>query len=176
MKLIFSLLIAIFSFQFSFASIECEKKFAKHFESLEIDVKQNRESFDYLNAEAQLLGKQFYARESKRLGKEKFTTEQQPKFDKFLKDAAKFETIDSRYNEIIRVCSAIRAFAEVGVSEDEIELKTLPFQNGWSEPMRAPLKAAIKKEVKQLKAADEINDICEAKAQRAAAPKSTGAR
>lgn len=71
--------------------------------------------------------------------------------------------MDSRFNEIVRVCTAIRAYAETGMNADDIELKTLTFQNGWSEPMRAPLKAAIRKEIKQLKANNEIDDICKPK-------------
>ncbi len=84
--------------------------------------------------------------------------------------------MDSRFNEIVRFCSAIRAYAEIGMRSDEIELKTLPFQNGWSESMREPLPSLIKQEIKQLKANNEITDICKAKAKLPEGSSQSGAK
>lgn len=152
MKLIYALLF-LFSSQVVFASMDCEKKLSQHFETLNIEVKKPMKSNDYLNADFTAIGKKAYK------------TSSPSELQKSLDAAKAYEATDSRYNEIVRVCSAIRAYAETGMRADDIELKTLSFQNGWSEPMRAPLKATIQKEIKQLKAGNEIDDICKPKAQ-----------
>lgn len=119
-------------------------------------------SQDYLNADLTVLGKKAYK------------TTSPAEMQKALDAAKIYEATDSRFNEIVRVCSAIRAYSEVGMKADEIEMKTLSFQNGWSEPMRAPLKAAIQKEIKQLKAAGEVDDICKPKTQKAETTSQSG--
>jgi len=151
MRIVLSTVVFLLSTQFTFASMDCEKSLSKHFGTLNIDVKKPMKSQDYLNADLTALSKKAYQ------------TNSPAEMQKALDAAKMYETTDSRFNEIVRVCSAIRAYAETGMNADDIELKTLSFQNGWSEPMRAPLKAAIKKEIKQLKANNEVDDICKPK-------------
>ena len=137
----------------AFASMECEKKLSKHFESLKINVKATMKSQDYLNGEVRALSNAMYDKTAP-------PAKSKEELMKMLEAFKKYESSDSRFNEIVRVCSAIRAFAEVGIPADEIELKTLAFQNGWSEGMREPLAAAIAQEITQLKSSKEISDQC----------------
>ena len=58
---------------------------------------------------------------------------------------------DTRKNEIIRVCTSIKTFVAMGLSPKEIFIKTLPYQNGWSEPMREPLNKIVENEIKHFK-------------------------
>lgn len=137
----------------AFASMECEKKLSKHFESLKINVKAPMQSQDYLNGEVVALSNAAY-------DKTKPPVTSKAELTKMFEAFKKYESLDSRFNEIVRVCSAIRAFAQVGLPADEIEMKTSSFQNGWSEGMREPLAGAIAQEITQLKSSKEISDQC----------------
>jgi hypothetical protein len=135
MKIFLAVLSVIVFSQGAFASVLCEKRLVDHFQKLEIKPNEQRDTHDYLNPEFEYLGKKAYSKIS------------MEEFQKTIDEAKKFEIKDTRANEAIRVCSSIKAFAKMGLSKKEIWLKTLSFQDGWSEGMREPLDEMIQAEL-----------------------------
>ena len=137
--LIASLSVLIFSVS-AFGSVTCENKLNAQFQKLKINTNEMRDSTDYLNPSMVALGKKAHDSSSM----EELTAT--------IKLAEKYEVKDSRKNEIIRVCTAIKTFADLGLSNKEIWLKTIEYQNGWSTSMTAPLEGLIQNEIDSIRA------------------------
>lgn len=138
MKIIFSAIAITFSIQ-CLASVECENKLLKHFANLEINTEKPRITQDYLHP----LNKKLSACLNKKIDSPAGS------LDNIFKRFEEYEVSDTRKNEIIRVCSAIKAFVSLGLNENDIYGKLLGFQNGWSESMRKPLKSIVETEIVQ---------------------------
>lgn len=138
MKLQLALILSsVLSLQ-AFASIECENKLVEHFTKEGIDTTTMNKTQDYTHPHQKVLNKKAYS------------TSSVYEFTKLISEAKKYIVKDSRGNEAIRVCTTIAALARAGLSSKEIEEKTLDFQNGWTEAMRAPVAELIKNELAAL--------------------------